>query len=304
MFRHVTLPGFRTFRVRPDDAQWWFAQHDRYKWTYARTMPFAPHSYIWRGKEMTTDEYDRMFGAMRTFGTPGKYWDRTQLYLINPENQYRYWLMGREYHDCTILNMATDGKTYGAQDAPSTANDIWAEYDEIAPWWDDVYREFHDFDKSVLWKLVHRNVEVAQPSLLDLGAGTGGSLDAHLAPSWNTTAVDPSQGMLNDLVLKYPRIRTVVPSTAQDYLDSGTAHEHDLVVASLGSASYLTPEEITRAHDLSKHLTVLSFYKRPPTHREDVPEPQVDAWEAALDLPGAREMTHGNFVHIVARGHG
>lgn len=291
-------------KVRPTDAQWWFEQHDRFCWTYARTMPQAPHSYIWKDREIPAQEYDRMFGAVKTFGEPGKYWDRTQLYLINHERNIRYWLMDRHHYTCLILNMATDGKTYGVQDAPSTVNDIWAEYDEIAPWWDDVYRELHDFDKSVLWKLIYQNVHLPKPTLLDLGAGTGGSLDARIAPSHQTTAVDPSQGMLNDLVLKFPRIGKVVPSTVADYLQGPESGEHDLVVASLGSASYLTSEEVRGAHELSKHLTVLSFYKRTPSHREDVPDTHVDAWEAALDLPGAREMEHGNFVHVVARGHG
>lgn len=300
-FRIVTLPDFREMRVRPNDADWWFAQHDRYRWTYARTMPFAPHSYIWRGKEMTTDDYDRMFGAVKTFGTPGKYWDRTQLYLINPANGYRYWLMDRHYFTCTILNMATDGKTYGEQNAPKTASKGWSEYDEIAPWWDDVYRDFDRSDGTALWRAVHEQVMVSKPSLLDIGAGTGGSLDAQIAPSDKTTAVDPSQGMLNDLVLKYPRIAKVVPSTFESYLDSGEASKHDIVAASLGSASYLRPEEIRQAMSLARYLGVFAFYQGRPSHREELPPTHSAALEYATSLPGAVSRRAGNFLIVSAR---
>lgn len=300
-FRIAKLPDYRRMEVKPADHAWWFEQHERYRWTYARTMPHSPHFYIWRDKEMTKDDYDRMFGALRTFGTVGKYWDRTQLYLINPANGYRYWLMDRHYYTCTILNMATDGKTYGPQNAPRTRlgeEHVWAEYDAISPWWDDVYREFADYDSAALWKLVHHNVYVARPTLLDIGAGTGGTIDAKVAPSQHTTAVDPSQGMLNDLVLKYPQVGTVVPTAFADYLDSGQAHPHQLVVASLGSASYLSGAEVWGAFDLTKQMLVLSFYEAVPTHRTDLPATHTEALTAARALPGAREMVHGNFRHV------
>ena len=301
-FHIAKLPDFRPMEVKPEDRQWWFEQHDRYKWTYARTMPHSPHSYIWRDKEMTKDDYDRMFGAVRTFGTPGKYWDRTQLYLINPERNIRYWLMDRHYYTCLILNMATDGKEYGVQDAPSTYNPLWSEYDAIAPWWDDVYREHSEQDSAILWRLVHRNIAVAQPTILDLGAGTGATLEARMTPAEKVTAVDPSQGMLNDLVVKNPAIRNVFSGTAQQYFEERSGQRFDVTTASLGSGSYLIPAEIEQAYASTAGLIVLSFYGETPRHRTDMPATHHTALQAAIDLPGARQKRHGDYIYVVARG--
>lgn len=300
-FRIATLPDFAPMRVQPSDKKWWLDQHDKYKWTYARTMPQSPHSYIWRDKEMTKPDYDRMFGALRTFGEPGLFWSRPQLYLHNRERKIRYWLMDRHYYTCTILNMATDDKDYGPQNIPSTWSYDFTEYDEIAPWWDDVYRTMDRSDSATLWKLVHRNVDVVQPTLLDIGAGTGGTLDSFIAGSRQTTAVDPSQGMLNDLVLKYPQTHRVVPDTFMGYLGSQGVAKHDLVVASFGSASYLTAREIRSAHELANQLTVFSFYAQTPQHRLELPATHDEALDAASSLLGARVMQHGFFTHVVIR---
>lgn len=303
-FAIAQMPGYRTMEVKPEDREWWFEQHDRYRWTYARTMPHSPHSYIWRDKEMTPDDYDRMFGAVRAFGRPGKYWDRTQLYLINEDRDIRYWLMDRHYYTCLILNMATDGKEYGVQDAPSTENPYWSEYDAIAPWWDDVYRQRSDRDEDYLWKLVHRNMQVGQPTVLDLGAGTGGTLEARLTPAEKVTAVDPSQGMLNDLVVKNPTIRNVFSGTVEQYFEDRGEQAFDVVTASLGSASYFTPQEIDMARRSAKGLSVLSFYADVPRHREDLPDTHHVALSAALESEGVRYKTLGDFTYVLARGDG
>lgn len=290
------------FGVKPTDLQWWFEMHDRLRWTFARTMPKLPHYYIYRGKNVDPEIYDKGFGVIRAFGDTGKFYSRTQLYLHNHEREIRYWLMSRHHWQSKSLNMATDGKDYGRQDAPATTTPGWSEYDAIAPWWDDIYRDFVDFDKAVLWKLVHQNVSVIKPTLLDIGAGTGATIDAQVAGASETTAIDPSRGMLNDLVVKYPNIRRVFGGTFDDYLQAGGDRAYDLAVASAGSASYLTPQEIRQVPEVARSLAVLSFYDSVPSHRNEMPDTHAEAYRAATELEGAVSMVHGDFVHVVVRG--
>lgn len=292
------------FEVKPGDLDWWFDLHDSLKWRYAHTMPKVPHSYVIREKSLDAERYDKAFGVIRTFGVPGKFWNRTQLYLHNRERGIRYWLMSRKFFKSRSLNMATDGRDYGKQDAPSTFRETFEEYDAISPWWDFYYRDFEEFDSSMLWKVIHQNENLVRPSVLDIGAGTGATFEANVGPSENAVAVDPSQGMLNDLVQKFPKIGEVFPGTFEEWMQKNAPGDsgRDLVVASVGSASYFSREEIEAAPKYAKKLCLLSFYASTPVHRTDLPETHEDAIEAALELPGATAMTHGNFINIIMRG--
>lgn len=300
-FRHIKARDTLA-KVGPADLDWYFDLHDKLKWTYAKTMPFAPHSYVWYGRNISEEDYDRAFGVIKAFGEPGNYYSRTQLYLHNRERDHRYWLMDRHFFTCYIINMSWDGVDYGEQIAPTTKTDIFSEYDEIGPWWDDVYREFDQFYEDKLFKLIHQNANLGRPSTLDLGAGTGGTNDSKVAPSEFTVAIDPSQAMLNDLVVKYPQIGAVYPETVEQYLSRGLRDRFDLVIASFGSASYLTPREISESAKLADGLFVYGFYKDRPSHREELPPTHDAALAAAKDLPGSVSMNIGNFIYVIGRG--
>lgn len=293
------MSGYAPAVVRLGDDEWWFTKAHSYLWTYARTMPHTPHYYIWRGKEMAPEDYDRMFGAIRAFGQPGKFWNQTMVYLIDPHTGRRYWLMERDWH-CTGVNMSINGKVYGAQDAPVTrpTPPRWADYDAIAPWWDYLYRDASDADLTHLWKQATENSHRPEPTILDIGAGTGCTLDIHLTPDHKVTVIDPSQGMLNDLVLKHPNVGKVHPTTFEDYLADRKHRRHDIVTASLGSASYLTPHEIVGANKLAKELLVLSFYSTTPPYRHNLPNTHTEALNTAVALPGARVEARGLYTYV------
>ena len=77
----------------------------RCQWKFARTMPFAPHEYIVRGKcPLTDEEFVYFIDMQRHFGVKerwGKY-NNPYLYI----DDYKYWTMGDPYDVTTVINRA------------------------------------------------------------------------------------------------------------------------------------------------------------------------------------------------------
>lgn len=293
--------------VVPQDLEDWFEVAPTLNWRYARSMPTVPHSYVVRHKSLDEPRYRKAFGAIRTFGTPGKFFDRTNLYLHDPDTNNRWWLMSRHEYLSNILNQATDGKMYGDQDAQDTSNALFTPYDHIAAYYDDVWSSADKSEKIALWKTVTNLLGGINPRTLDLGAGTGGTLDAKVAGAPFTTAVDISQGMLNDLVMKHPRIGTVIPASAEEYLSWETGATYDLVIASFGAASYLSPEVIDLLPGIARGGVVLSFYDpefQPLYYRRgEFDKGQLnEGLQVALDFSKGRFETQGNYMTITIRG--
>ena len=77
----------------------------RCEWTFAKTMPFAPHEYIVKEKcPLTTDEFEYFVNMQREHGVKerwGKY-NNPYLYI----DDYKYWTMGALLEDTTVINRA------------------------------------------------------------------------------------------------------------------------------------------------------------------------------------------------------
>ncbi len=77
----------------------------RCKWTFAKTMPFAPHEYIVKGKcSLTTEEFEFFINMQREHGVKerwGKY-NNPYLYI----DDYKYWTMGATIEETTVINRA------------------------------------------------------------------------------------------------------------------------------------------------------------------------------------------------------
>lgn len=268
----------RSLRMDWDDLDWWLAVAPQLSWRFAHTMSDLPHSYVIRDKTLPTAEYLRAFGVIRTFGTPAMFNSRTQLYLNHPGalgKGIRWWLMSTHHWQSKAINQAIDGKLYGKQTAPDTSrpSDLTGEraplplYDSIGAFYDDLWREDTDRDRKVLWKLTIGDTELFQPTILDAGAGTGATLQAKLTRESNVTAIDPAQSMLNDLVVYHPSVGQVVNATVGEFLEAPPRKPWDLAVASAGSASYLTPEEMQALVSAARVRAVLTFYRtRPAVH--------------------------------------
>lgn len=293
--------------VVPQDLEDWFELAPTLSWRFASSMPTVPHSYIVKDRSLDVARYRKAFGTIRTFGTPGNFRERTNIYLHNPDTDDRWWLMSRHEHLSKILNMATDGKMYGDQVAPDTVNALFTPYDHVAAYYDDVWSPTTKSERIALWKTVTGMLGGINPKTLDLGAGTGGTLDSKVAGAPFTTAVDISQGMLNDLVMKHPRIGTVISASAEEYLSWETGAVYDLVISSFGSASYLSPEAVDLLPRIARGGVVLSFYApeyKPAYYRrgEFNTVPLNEGLQVALDwAKGSFEM-QGNYMTITIRG--
>jgi len=89
-------------------------------WTFAKTMPFAPHEYIVKDKcPLTTEEFEYFVSMQREHGVKerwGKY-NHPYLYI----DDYKYWTMGAPMEETTVINRA---KT-------SAVNDVHQLYEGI-----------------------------------------------------------------------------------------------------------------------------------------------------------------------------
>ena len=81
----------------------------RCQWTFAKTMPWAPHEYIVRGKcSLSEDEFLYFIDMQRHFGVYehwGKYY-HPYLYI----DGYKYWTMGAPVEETIVMNRAKVNK--------------------------------------------------------------------------------------------------------------------------------------------------------------------------------------------------
>ena len=91
-----------TYKVNYDKLRSMIA---RCEWTFAKTMPFAPHEYIVKEKcPLTTEEFEYFVNMQREHGVKerwGKY-NNPYLYIDN----YKYWTMGAPIEETTVINRA------------------------------------------------------------------------------------------------------------------------------------------------------------------------------------------------------
>jgi len=82
----------------------------RCEWTFAKTMPWAPHEYIVRGKcPLSDEEFIYFVEQQRAYGIHerwGKY-NHPYLYI----DDYKYWTMGAPIEETIIINRAKVNNT-------------------------------------------------------------------------------------------------------------------------------------------------------------------------------------------------
>jgi len=231
--------------IGPDDLQWWYAVAPTLTWTFAKTYAQkAPHSYVVlnRTPGLSREDFVRAARVIRTFGQPAKFYSMTNIYLTSPDGAVKWWTMDRDVCDTDLINMTESQTVYGTQNAPVTETGAFTPYDSIASAYDQMnMSKSYAHDNSHLHTLVTHQLGDKPPRTLDIGCGTGRLLDADVTTPVYYTALDPSRGMLNELVRKHPRVSTVIPCTAEEAISQGRiTGPFDLVAAIGGSASYLS----------------------------------------------------------------
>lgn len=77
----------------------------RCEWTFAKTMPFAPHEYIVRGKcPLTDEEFEYFVDMQREHGVKERWGSYNFPYLYIDD--YKYWTMGAPIEETIIINRA------------------------------------------------------------------------------------------------------------------------------------------------------------------------------------------------------
>ena len=74
------------------------------RWTFAKTMPTAPHEYVVRAKVANDRAFDHFVATIRKLGTARKWHGRTYVYFR--VDGHEYWTMGAPIEKTTIINRA------------------------------------------------------------------------------------------------------------------------------------------------------------------------------------------------------
>jgi hypothetical protein len=211
-------------RITKSDLDWWLEFAVTREWTFAKTYAeTAPHHYIVEGRTpgVTHDDMVRAARVIHTFGSPGKYYSLTKIYLVSPDGRYRWWTEDNHFTDTTLVNRATTDLFYGIQNAPATASGAWSIFDGVATTWDADHPAYGGEAESHAFMLSKVRGSYP-PHVLDLGCGTGRVLDLGLATPDRYAGVDSSQAMLNILVRKHPKVAAIYPMDVTDALEAGT----------------------------------------------------------------------------------
>lgn len=260
-----------------EDLDWWLAKVETLTWTWAKSYAdTAPHWYVVepRTPDMTHEDYIRAAKVIHTYGQPGKFWSYTNLYLTDPQQKWKYWIMGTvQENDETygLINRAAAENTYGPQDSPATRSPEGpAFYDALAADYDAMWEDPSDLEENAQVKaLIKSHFSGYAPTTLDVGCGTGLLLDLGVVSTQNYTGLDPSQGMLNQLIRKHPRVTDIFPGTAGKVLPEllESSKRYDLVCALFASATYCTPADWANMLRLSRDVTIFMTYE--PGHLMD-----------------------------------
>ena len=77
----------------------------RCEWTFAKTMPFAPHEYIVKERcPLTTEEFEYFVNMQREHGVKERWGKYNNPYLY--VDDYKYWTMGAPLEETTAINRA------------------------------------------------------------------------------------------------------------------------------------------------------------------------------------------------------
>lgn len=241
------------------DLAWWWEFAAAREWTFAKTYAIsAPHDYIVQDRTPGVTHADMVRAArvIHTYGVPGKYYGQTKIYLTSPDGQLRWWTEDASLEATTLVNQATTDRHYGIQNAPNTVTGIDTPFDSIATTWDAEHpAETGEAERIRALLAPYRGK--FPPHVLDMGCGTGHVLDLGLVGADTYAGLDASQGMLNMLVRKHPRIAAVYPVDAREAIkgDLFTPGQFDWVF--LDEAIPLSAEQRDRVLALARRALIL-----------------------------------------------
>lgn len=302
------------------DLIWFKTYAPDFAWHWAKTFEGgAEHSYVMKGKHLDDESYERAFRVVQAFGEPAKFYRRTNVELVLPDVEIlfgapgkqalvkgiKFWHMSERLSVSKAFNMAPMTYTYGVQDAPHTHSPIKTARDWQAATLIDRREETHALSEkrmNALWRLVQPDGRI-----LDLGPRGGSTLDALRVrkDSSKYTAVSPSQGELNVMVWRHPWVHDIWPVLPGQFVHPGRpGHDmrFDRIVALLGEASYLAPEDLLHLPTMLNPggRLVLMHYLNDPYDdyfgETELPPYAAESRETARALPRAKSWNAGGYM--------
>lgn len=247
-------------RITKSDLDWWLEFAATREWTFAKTYAeTAPHHYVVEGRTpgLTHDDMVRAARVIHTFGSPGKYYSLTKIYLVSPDGRYRWWTEDNHFTDTTLVNRATTELFYGIQNAPSTVSGIESPYDAVATIW-DVWNSIGSGESDHVKRLLADARGKYPPHVLDIGCGTGRVLDLGLASADRYAGVDSSQAMLNLLIRKHPKVAAIYPVDVRDSLTANTFSPGQFDWVFLDTAVKLTAEQRAQVERIARLAVIVA----------------------------------------------
>ena len=256
------------------------------QWIFAKTMAHNPHWYTLRRKWIVDADFQWTVAELRAHGYRakfGKTW-----YTQVDVNDYFYWTMGApiNYPNGMAWTILINRKPLSALEGRVVP------FDAIADQYDDLFTdEASPQENATVLEMVG---DMTGLDVLDVGCGTGRALD-HANEMASYTGVDPSQAMLDRLLVRHPNAHTVCTALRSfvPLTPNGEIGRYDVVLALFGTGSYLSDEELERIPLLLRPggRAVVMFYDADYVSQTSVETCTVRyrAWALGL-FPGEIQM--------------
>lgn len=239
-----------------EDEQWFEKYIGKVRWKEAKSYSgTTPHTYTIKEWDKDPARFEKAVTLIRMFGRPENFYRKTYIYFYY--GQYKYWTMGSPIDETIVINRASKDAFYGRQYDYSSENEYEESiYDRLAPVYDARYstpeclQENDEIFSSV------KDLVTPFSTVLDVGCGTGLAIEYLQISSPTYLGIDPSQGMKNEFIRKYPRYNFEQAT----FEDLRTDKYFDVVISLFGSPSYIEPASYGRLR-ASADDYFLMFYK-------------------------------------------
>jgi hypothetical protein len=282
--------GEKMIKATVKDQKWFEEYIANVRWKEAKSYgKSAPHNYTIKEWDKDPSRFEQAVSLIRTFGRPENFYSKTYIYFYFGE--YKYWTMGSPMEETIVINRASKDTFYGRQyDYSAEYHYQESVYDRLAPIYDARYSDPECLAENDEIFGALKDLVTPFTSVLDVGCGTGLAVEYLQMGSMLYLGIDPSQGMKNEFIRKYPK-----------YNFKQARYEHlniekyfDVVISLFGSPSYIDPSFYGRLRDSADDY-FLMFYKDgyKPDYQDDS-EIKTD-WQELNNIFG-QSYEYNNFI--------
>lgn len=216
------------------DQEWFRTYISRVRWKTSKQS--APHIYTVKEWETDWTDFNHAVCLIRSYGRPENFYRQTYIYLYFDD--LKYWTMGSPIEETEVINKAPQGQFYGQQ-KDYTSSFLYEEsiYDRLAPRYDHRYSNEECLkENEEVFSQIKPHIQSSW-TVLDIGCGTGLALEYLQILPDRYLGIDPSQGMRNEFVRKYPK-HSFLQATLED---ADLLIHFDACISLFGSISYIDP---------------------------------------------------------------